>query len=88
MIVRDDFSRFTRVFFIRTKDEKATCFSKCLAEIVPRKVEVVRSDGVMGAASFRKVILVSSAQQRKSGMNLRQPIPHNTTVLLNAKSQS
>ena len=45
MIVRDDFSRITRVFFLRTKDETATCFSKYLAEIAPRKVEVVRSDG-------------------------------------------
>ena len=36
MIVRDDFSRFTMVFFFRTED---------LAGIAPRKVEVVRSDG-------------------------------------------
>ena len=39
MIVRDDFSRFTRVFFFRTKDETAMYFSKYLAEIAPRKVE-------------------------------------------------
>ena len=45
MIVRDDFSRFTRVFFLRTKDETASYFSKYLAEIAPRKVEVVGSDG-------------------------------------------
>ena len=45
IIVRDDFSRFTRVFFLRTKDETATYFSKYLAEIAPRKVEVARSDG-------------------------------------------
>ena len=45
MIVRDDYSRFTRVFFLRTKDETATYFSKYLAEIAPCKVEVVRSDG-------------------------------------------
>ena len=45
MIVRDDYSRFTRVFFLRTKDETATYFSKYLAEIAPRKVEVARSDG-------------------------------------------
>ena len=49
MIVRDDFARFTRVFFLRTKDETVTHFLKYLAD---RKVEVVRSDG---AASFRKV---------------------------------
>ena len=85
VIVRDDFSRFTRVFFLRTKGETATYFSKYLAEIARSKVEVVRSDG---AASFRKVLLVPSSQQRKSGKILRQPIPHNTTVLLNAKSQS
>ena len=85
VIVRDNFSRFTRVFFLRTKDETATYFSKYLAEIARSKVEVVRSDG---AASFRKVLLVPSSQQRKSGKILRQLIPHNTTVLLNAKSQS
>ena len=45
MIVRDDFSRFARVFFLRTKDETATYFSKYLAESAPRMVEVVRSDG-------------------------------------------
>ena len=45
MIVRYDYSQFTRVFFLRTKDETATYFSKYLAEIAPRKVEVVRSDG-------------------------------------------
>ena len=55
MIVRYCFSRFTRVFFLRTKDETATYFPKYLAEIAPRKVEVVRSDG---AASFRKVLLM------------------------------
>ena len=45
VVVRDVFLRFTRVFFLRTKDETATYFSKYLAEIAPRKVEVVRSDG-------------------------------------------
>ena len=53
MIVRDDFSRFTGVFFPRSKEEKAACFSKYLAEIALRKVDVVRSDG---GASFRKVL--------------------------------
>ena len=45
IIVRDDFSRFTRAFFLRTKDEAATSCSKYLAEIAPRKVDVVRSGG-------------------------------------------
>ena len=45
MIVKNDYSRFTRVIFFRTKDETAMYFSKYLAEIAPRKVEVVRSDG-------------------------------------------
>ena len=46
VIVREDYSRFTRVFFLRTKDETATYFSKYLAEIAPRKVEMlVRRDG-------------------------------------------
>ena len=38
MIVRDDFSRFTRIFSLRTKDEIVTYYSKYLAEIAPRKV--------------------------------------------------
>ena len=45
VVVRDDFSRFTRVFFLRTKDETVTYFSKYLAEIAPSKSKVVRSDG-------------------------------------------
>ena len=85
IIVRDYFSRFTRTFFFRTKDETSTYFSKYLAEIAPRKVDVVRSDG---DREFLRGVLEPSAQQIKSGKNLRQSIPHNTTMLLNAKSQS
>ena len=44
-IARHDFSRFARVCFLRTKDDTATYVSKHLAEIAPRKVEGVRSDG-------------------------------------------
>ena len=45
--MRDDFSRFTRVFFLRTKYETARYFAEnqYLAEIAPCKAEVVRSDG-------------------------------------------
>ena len=85
-IVRYDFSRFTGVFFLRTKDETATYFSKYLTEIAPRKVEVVRSDG--GGEFSKGAFDPLYTQQRKSGKNFRQPIPHNTTVLLNVKSQS
>ena len=45
MIARDDFSRFTRVVFLRTKHVTAMYFPKYLAEIAPRKVKVIRSDG-------------------------------------------
>ena len=45
MIGRDDVSRFTRVFFLRTKNETAMYFSTYLVEIAPCKVDVVRSDG-------------------------------------------
>ena len=45
MIVRYDVSRFTRVFFLRTKDGTAMHFSKYLAAIAPCKVGVVRSNG-------------------------------------------
>ena len=44
ILVKCVFSRFTRVFFLRTKDETAMHFSKYLAEIAPCKVEVVRCD--------------------------------------------
>ena len=63
-IVRDDFSRFTRVFFLRIKDEIAANVLKYQAEIAPRKVEVVRSDGggefwkgAFGALCTRKEIM-------------------------------
>ena len=85
IIVRDDFSRFTGVFFLRTKDERATYFSKCLAEIAPRKVEVVRSDG---GGEFSKGAFGALCTTEKIRQELRQPIPHKTTVLLNAKSRS
>ena len=45
VVVRDDFSRFTRVFLLRTKDETVMYVSNYLAEIAPSKVNVVRSDG-------------------------------------------
>ena len=60
MIVRDDVSRFTRVFFLRTKDETAMYFSKYLAAIAPWKVDVVRSDG---GGEFSKGAYGASAQQ-------------------------
>ena len=60
MIVRYDVSRFTRVFFLRTKDETAMYFSKHLAEIAPCKVDVVRSDG---GGEFSKGAFGASAQQ-------------------------
>ena len=44
MIVRDDFSQFTRVFFLRTKDETTMYASEYLAEIAPLKAEAVRGD--------------------------------------------
>ena len=77
MIVRDDVLRFTRVFFLRTKDETAMYFSTYLVEIAPCKVDVVRSDG---GGEFSKGAFGARI--------LRQQIPHNTTVLLNTKSQS
>ena len=44
MIVKDDYSRFTKLYFLRTKDEAERFFARYIAEISPRKVEVVRSD--------------------------------------------
>ena len=60
MIVRDDVSRFTRVFFLRTKDEIAMHFSKYLAAIAHCKVDVVRSDG---GGEFSKGAFGASTQQ-------------------------
>ena len=85
MIVRDDFSRFTRVFSLRTKDETATYFSKYLAEIAPRKIEVARSDG---GGEFSKGAFGSLCTTEKSRNYLQQLIPYNTTLLLKVKSQS
>ncbi|CAM9529133.1 unnamed protein product, partial [Sphacelaria rigidula] len=44
MMVCDDYSRYTRVYFLRTKDEAEQYFSKYIVEIHPRKVERVPSD--------------------------------------------
>ena len=45
MIVRDDYSRYARVYFLQSKDEAVRYFRKFIAEIHPRKIEKVRSDG-------------------------------------------
>ena len=45
MIVRDDYSHYTWVFFLRHKNETAKFFSEFLARVAPRKVGVVRTDG-------------------------------------------
>ena len=60
MIVRDNVSRFTRVFFLRTKDETTICLSKYLPEIAQCKADVVRSDG---GGEFSKGAFGASAQQ-------------------------
>ena len=45
MTVRDDYSRFTKVYFLRSKDDTTKYFMKYLGEIAPRKEEMARSDG-------------------------------------------
>ena len=46
MIVRDDYSRLTKVYFLRSQDDTADYFMKNLVNIAPRKVEMAmaRSD--------------------------------------------
>ena len=46
IIVRDAYLRLTKkVYFLRSKDYTAECFIKYLADIAPREVEMVKSDG-------------------------------------------
>lgn len=45
MKARDDLSRYTRLSFLRSKDEAEQDFTKYIAEVSPRKVEMFRSDG-------------------------------------------
>ena len=49
LIVRDDFSRYTWVYFMRHKSDAAEMFEQFLVETrahgVPSKVVIVRSDG-------------------------------------------
>ncbi|CAN0031190.1 unnamed protein product, partial [Sphacelaria rigidula] len=44
MIVRDDHSRHTKLYFLRQKDEAERYFAKYIAWVSPRKIEIVRSD--------------------------------------------
>ena len=45
MFVRDGYSRFTKTYFLRSKDDAAEYLMKYLVDIAPRKVDMVRSDG-------------------------------------------
>ena len=48
MLVKDDFSRYAWVYFLKHKSDAADAFRKFLADVradgVPSKVEIVRSD--------------------------------------------
>ena len=48
MLVKDDFSRYAWVYFVKHKSDIAGAFWKVLADVradgVPSKVEIVRSD--------------------------------------------
>ena len=45
IIIRDDYLGFTKVNFLRSKDDTAEYFTKNLVDIVPRRVKLMRSDG-------------------------------------------
>ena len=68
MIVRDDFSRYARVYFLRSKDEAVRYFRKFIAEIHPRRIEKVRSDG---GGEFLRESSNSYAIRRKSSRRKR-----------------
>ncbi|CAM9827308.1 unnamed protein product, partial [Sphacelaria rigidula] len=44
MVVRDDHSRHTKLYFLRKKDEAKRYFTKYIALVSSRKIEIVRSD--------------------------------------------
>ncbi|CAM9754360.1 unnamed protein product, partial [Sphacelaria rigidula] len=44
MIVRDDHSRYTKLYFLRKKGEAERYFAQCIEWVSPRKIEMVRSD--------------------------------------------
>ena len=80
MIVRDDYSRLTKVYFLRSQDDTADYFMKNLVNIAPRKVEMAmaRSDDrswVGGGGLWAS--LVPCVFEEKVSKSLRLPIPPN-----------
>ena len=71
MIVKDYISRFTRVCFLRTKDETATYSIKYPEEIASRKVDVVRSDrsGEFSEGAFGVLCTTEKIRQEFTSAN-------------------
>ncbi|CAM9751359.1 unnamed protein product, partial [Sphacelaria rigidula] len=68
MIVRDDPSRHTKLYFLRKKDEAERYFAKYIAWVSPRKIEIVRSDdgGEFSEGAFGELCDREKIKQEKT----------------------
>ncbi|CAM9995170.1 unnamed protein product, partial [Sphacelaria rigidula] len=68
MIVRDDHSRHTKLYFLRKKDEVERYFVKYIAWVSPKKVEIVRSDdgGEFSEGAFGELCDRAKIKQEKT----------------------
>ena len=82
LLICDDYSRFTWVYFLRSKSEAVVYFKQFLSDVratgTPSTVEIVRSDkgGEFSKGNFPKM-----CRDRNIRHNLHQPIAQSLTVL-------
>ena len=72
-VIRNDYSRFTKVYFLRSKDDTAEYSMKYIVDIAPRKVNVARND----EGGRLRASLVPSVLEKRIRKGLRLPIPLN-----------
>ncbi|CAM9912655.1 unnamed protein product [Sphacelaria rigidula] len=78
MIVRDDDSRHTKLYFLRKKDEAERYFAKYIAWVSPRKM---RLSVAMTGVNFRRVHLVNCATGERSSRRIQLPTHSSSMVL-------
>ncbi|CAM9481085.1 unnamed protein product, partial [Sphacelaria rigidula] len=68
MIVRDDHSRHTKLYFLRKKDKAEGYFATYIAWVSPRKIEIVRSDdgGEFSEGAFGELCDREKIKQEKT----------------------
>ena len=88
LLICDDYSRFTRVYFLRSKSEVVVYFKKFLSDVratgTPSTVEIVRSDegGNSVKKTFQRCVGIAILDR-----NLPQQIAQSLTVMRSVASQ-